>query len=44
MVMALLRGMCHPDPQYISVNVREAKCIHLGYVTRISRLHYLSPH
>jgi hypothetical protein len=41
MVMVLLRGMRRPDPQYLAVNVREAKCTRLGYRTRLSRLHTL---
>jgi hypothetical protein len=24
--MVLLRGMCHPDPQYLVASIREAKC------------------
>jgi hypothetical protein len=43
MVMALFRGMCRPDPQYSVVNVREARYTHLGYMTRLSRLHTLDP-
>jgi hypothetical protein len=39
--MALFRGMCRPDPQYSVVNVREARYTHLGYMTRLSRLHTL---
>jgi hypothetical protein len=41
MVMVLLRGMHHPDPQYLAASVREAKCTRLGYRTRLSRLHTL---
>jgi hypothetical protein len=40
MVMVLLRGMRRPDPQYIAASVREVKCTHLGYGTR---LHTLDP-
>jgi hypothetical protein len=43
MVMALFRGMRHPDPQYSAINVREAKYTRLGYKTRLSRLHTLDP-
>jgi hypothetical protein len=43
MVMVLLRGMCHPDPQYLAVSVREVKCTCLVYGTRLSRLHTLDP-
>jgi hypothetical protein len=43
MVMALLRGMHHPDPQYSAVSVGEAKYTRLGYRTRLSRLHTLDP-
>jgi hypothetical protein len=43
MVMVLLRGMRHPDPQYLAASAREAKCTHLGYETRLSRLHTLDP-
>jgi hypothetical protein len=39
--MDLFRGMCHPDPQYLAVNVKEAKCTCLGYETRLIRLHTL---
>jgi hypothetical protein len=41
--MALFRGKCHPDPQYSTVSIREAKHTHLGYRTRLSRLHTLDP-
>jgi hypothetical protein len=41
MVMVLLGGICHPDPQYLAVNIREVKCTRLGYGTRLSRLHTL---
>jgi hypothetical protein len=41
--MSLFRGMCRPDPQYSIVSVREAKYTHLGYITRLSRLHTLDP-
>jgi hypothetical protein len=44
MVMVLLGGMRRPDPQYIAASVREAKCIRLGYETRLSSLHILAPH
>jgi hypothetical protein len=43
MVMVLLRGMCHPDPQYLAASVREVKCTRLVYRTRLSRLHTLDP-
>jgi hypothetical protein len=43
MVMVLLKGMCRPDPQYLAANIREVKCICLGYRTRLSRLHTLDP-
>jgi hypothetical protein len=43
MVTVLLRGMCRPDPQYLTVSVREAKCTCLGYETRLIRLHTLDP-
>jgi hypothetical protein len=42
--MVLLRGMHHPDSQYLAVSVREVKCTRLGYETRLSRLHSLEPH
>jgi hypothetical protein len=37
--MVLFGGMCYPDPQYSTASVRDAKCTHLGYGTRLSRLH-----
>jgi hypothetical protein len=43
MVMALFRGMRHPDPQYSAISVREAKYTRLAYMTRLSRLHTLNP-
>jgi hypothetical protein len=43
MVMVLLRGICHPDPQYLAVSVREAKCTRLGYETRQSWPYTLDP-
>jgi hypothetical protein len=43
MVMALFRGMCHPDSQYSAVSVREAKYTRLGYMTRLSKLHTMDP-
>jgi hypothetical protein len=43
MIMVLLRGMRRPDPQYLAISVREAKCTRLGYETRLSRLHTLEP-
>jgi hypothetical protein len=43
MVIVLLRGMRRPDPQYLTASVREAKCTHLGYETRLIRLHTLDP-
>jgi hypothetical protein len=42
--MAFFKGMCHPDPQYSAISVREAKYTCLGYKTRLSRLHTLDPH
>jgi hypothetical protein len=39
MVMDLLMGVRHSDPQYLADNVREVKCAHLGYGSRLSRLH-----
>jgi hypothetical protein len=44
MVMDLLRGMHRFDPQYLAASVREVKCAHLGYKTRLSRLRTLDPH
>jgi hypothetical protein len=44
MVMVLFRGMCHPDPLCSEASMREAKCTHLGYRTRLSMLHTLDPH
>jgi hypothetical protein len=41
--MALFRGKCHLDPQYSTVSIRKAKHTHLGYRTRLSRLHTLDP-
>jgi hypothetical protein len=35
--------MCRSDPQYLLVNVREAKCTRLGYGTRLSWLYTLDP-
>jgi hypothetical protein len=43
MVMVLIRGIHRPDPQYLAVSVREAKCTRIGYGTRLSRLHTLDP-
>jgi hypothetical protein len=43
MVMVLIRGIHRPDPQYLVVSVREAKCTRIGYGTRLSRLHTLDP-
>jgi hypothetical protein len=43
MVMVLLKGMCHSDPQYLAASVWETKCTQLGYETRLSRLHILDP-
>jgi hypothetical protein len=43
MVMVLLRGMRRPGPYYLVASVREAKCIRLGYETRLSKLHTLDP-
>jgi hypothetical protein len=44
MIMILFRGMRRPDLQYLAVSVREVKYTHLGYITRVSRLHTLDPH
>jgi hypothetical protein len=44
MVMALFRGMCHPEPQYSAISVSETKYTCLGYRSRLSRLHTLDPH
>jgi hypothetical protein len=44
MVMDLFRGMCRLNPQYSAISVSEAKCTHLGYMTRLSMLHTLYPH
>jgi hypothetical protein len=35
--------MCRPDPQYSATSVMEAKCICLGYRTRLSWLYTLDP-
>jgi hypothetical protein len=43
MVMALFRGIRHPDRQYSAIRVREAKYTCLEYKTRLSRLHTLDP-
>jgi hypothetical protein len=43
MVMDLFRGMCLPDPQYSAISIRGAKYTHIGYRTRLSRLHTLDP-
>jgi hypothetical protein len=43
MVMVLLRGMRHPDPQYLASSVKEKKYTRLGYGTRLSRLDTLDP-
>jgi hypothetical protein len=43
MVMVLLRGICHPSPQYLAASVREANRTRLGYGTRLTRLHTLDP-
>jgi hypothetical protein len=43
MVMDLLRVVRHLYPRYLAGSVREAKCTHLGYGTRLSRLHTLDP-
>jgi hypothetical protein len=43
MVMVLLRGMCRPDTQYLAASVRKAKYTHLGYGTRLNRVHTLDP-
>jgi hypothetical protein len=43
MIMALFRVICHSDPQYSVVSIREAKYTRLGYRTRLSRLHTLDP-
>jgi hypothetical protein len=44
MVMDLLTVVRRPDPQYSADSFREAKCTHLGYGTRLSKLHTLDPH
>jgi hypothetical protein len=41
MVMVLLRGMCHLDPQYLAVSVRKVRYTHLRYGTRLSSLYTL---
>jgi hypothetical protein len=41
--MALFRGVHRLDPQYLDVSVREAKCTHLGYRTKLSGLHTPDP-
>jgi hypothetical protein len=43
MVMDLLRVVRHLYPRYLAGSVREAKCTHLGYGTRLSKLHTLDP-
>jgi hypothetical protein len=43
MLMVLLRGMRHPDPQYLASSVKEKKCTRLGYGTRLSWLDTLDP-
>jgi hypothetical protein len=43
MVIILLKGMRRPDLHYLATSIREAKCTHLGYETRLSRLHTLDP-
>jgi hypothetical protein len=43
MVMVLLKGMCRPDTQYLAASIREVKYTHLGYGTRLSRVHTLDP-
>jgi hypothetical protein len=43
MVMDLLRVMRHLYPRYLASSVREVKCTHLGYGTRLSRLHTPDP-
>jgi hypothetical protein len=44
MIMALFRGMHRLDHKYSAISVREAKYTHLGYRTKLSRLHTLDPH
>jgi hypothetical protein len=43
MVMVLLRVVHRLDPQYSADSFRKAKYTHLGYGTRLSRLHTLDP-
>jgi hypothetical protein len=43
MVMDLLRVVHRSDPQYSADSFREAKCTHLGYGTKLNRLHTLDP-
>jgi hypothetical protein len=43
MVMDLLKGVLHLDPQYLVGSVREVKCARLGCGTRLSRLHTSPP-
>jgi hypothetical protein len=43
MVIALFRGMCHPDFQHSASSVRELNCTFLRYKTRLRRLHTLGP-
>jgi hypothetical protein len=35
--------MCHPDLQYSAASMREVKYTHLGYRTKLNRLHTLDP-
>jgi hypothetical protein len=39
----LVQGHAPSRPQYSTISVREAKYTHLGYRTRLSRLHTLDP-
>jgi hypothetical protein len=41
MVLALFRGMHHLNPQYSTVNAKEAKYTHLEYKTKLKRMHTL---
>jgi hypothetical protein len=41
MVLALFRGMHHLNPQYSTVNAKEAKYTLLEYKTKLKRMHTL---
>jgi hypothetical protein len=43
MVMGLLREVRYLGAQYLAGSVREVKYTHLGYGTRLSRLHTPNP-